>query len=305
MKSRMTSCYDYKLLEVPEELGRWHIPDSEIEAELEALAKDHSGEEETEGEIRDKDCVRCICVKASKENWEGRAVLLYPGRKLPGAEGAEEAVLGKKRGEEFECSIKDVSLTLRVEKAVRIHVMEVGDELAAKLGIPGVETVRDYYRWYHERHDKERKEKACMGIARCWLEAMAKNSDFDIDEDEKKEWCDNRARIMYEGLLAAGHDMKKTEDGRSITEEEALKRASDSEEMYFIPYLIYTYFSEKNGYVLTEEGFVKEVEKIAAERGEKLEDLMKQADITMFRQTKYQEYTYHLLMAEAEKYLEV
>ena len=62
MKSRMTSCYDYKLLEVPEELGRWHIPDSEIEAELEALAKDHSGEEETEGEIRDKDCVRCICV---------------------------------------------------------------------------------------------------------------------------------------------------------------------------------------------------------------------------------------------------
>ncbi|MDE6936681.1 MAG: hypothetical protein K2P28_00630, partial [Lachnospiraceae bacterium] len=108
MKSRMMSCYDYRLLEVPKEMRRWHIPDSEIEAELLALAKDHSGEEETEGEIQDKDCVRCICVKASKENWEGRTVLLYPGRKLPGAEGAEEAVLGKKRGEEFECSIKAV-----------------------------------------------------------------------------------------------------------------------------------------------------------------------------------------------------
>ncbi len=305
MKSRMMSCYDYRLLEVPKEMRRWHIPDSEIEAELLALAKDHSGEEETEGEIQDKDCVRCICVKASKENWEGRTVLLYPGRKLPGAEGAEEAVLGKKRGEEFECSIKDVSLTLRVEKAVRIRVMEVDGGLVAKLSIPGVETVGDYYRWYHEQHDKEQKEKACMGIARCWLEAMAKRSVFDIDEDEKRKWCDDRAHIMYEGLLAAGHDMKKTEDGKVITEEEALKRASESEEIYFIPYLIYSYFSEKNGYVLTEEGFVKEVEKIAAERGERLEDLMKQADITMFRQTKYQEYTYHLLMAEAEKYLEV
>ncbi len=30
----MTDCYDYKLLDVPEEMGRWHIPDSEIDAEL-------------------------------------------------------------------------------------------------------------------------------------------------------------------------------------------------------------------------------------------------------------------------------
>ena len=45
--------------------------------------------------------------------------------------------------------------------------MEVGDELAVKLGIPGVETVRDYYRWYHERHDKERKERIRLAKASC------------------------------------------------------------------------------------------------------------------------------------------
>lgn len=305
MKSRMTDCYDYKLLEVPEEMGRWHIPDSEIEEELEALAKDHSGEEETEGEIQSGDCVRCICVKAPKENWEGRTVFLYPGRKLPGAEGAEEAVLGKRRGEEFVCSIKDMSLTLRIEKTVRIRVMKVGDELAGKLDIPGVRTVEDYYRWYHEQHDGERREKACIGIARYWLEEMSKRSRFYIDEMEKQEWCERRARIMYDSMLSAGYDMKKTQEGERITEEEALKRASEGQEMYFIPYIMYCYFSEKDGFVLTEEGFVKEVEKIAAERGEKVEELMKQTDISMFRQTKYQEHTYHLLMADAEKYLEV
>lgn len=305
MKSRMTNCYDYKELKVPEELGRWHIPDSEIEAELEALARDHSGEEETEREIERGDCVRCICIKASKENWEGRTVLLYPGRRLPGAEGAEEAVLGKKKGEEFDCSIKDVSLTLRIERAVRIQVMQVNDALAVKLGIPNVSTVEDYYGFYHEQHDKERKDKACIGIARYWLEEISKRSEFDIDEAEKQSWCYNGARMMYDSLLAAGYDMKKTQEGEVITEEEALRRAAEEQERYFIPYLIYSYFSEKDGFVLTEEGFVKEVEKIAAERGEKAEDLMKQADITMFRQTKYQEHTFHLLMAEAEKYLEV
>lgn len=305
MKSRMADCYDYKLLEVPEEMGRWHIPDSEIEAELAALAKDHSGEEEKEGEVHRGGCVRCICVKASKENWKGRAVLLYPGRRLSCAEGAEEAVLGKRPGEEFTCSIKDVSLTLRVEKSVGIHVMEVGDELAQKLGIPDVQTVEDYYRFYHEQHDKERKEKACISIARYWLEEMSKRSRFDIDEAEKQEWCDSRARIMYDSMLAAGYDMKKTQEGEIITEEEALRRESKGQEMYFIPYLMYCYFSEKDGFVLTEEGFVKEVEKIAAECGEKTEDLLKRTDIIMFRQTKYQEHTYHLLMADAEKYLEV
>lgn len=44
---------------------------------------------------------------------------------------------------------------------------------------------------------------------------------------------------------------------------------------------------------------------MAEERGEKAEDLMKQADITMFRERAYQEHTFHLLMADAEKYLEV
>ena len=64
MNSKIVACYDYSKLEVQEELGRWHIPDSEIEAELEALAKDHSREEEITGETKNGECVRCICVKA-------------------------------------------------------------------------------------------------------------------------------------------------------------------------------------------------------------------------------------------------
>ncbi len=305
MNSRIVNCYDYKTLKVPEELGRWHISDSEIEAELEALAKDHSGEGETDGEIQDGDCVRCICTKTSKENWEGRAVLLYPGRKLPGAEEAEEAVLGRKSGEEFECKVKDVVLNLRIERAVRLQVMQVCDELMEKAGILGVRTVEDYYRWYHEQHDKERKDKACIRIAQYWLEEMSKRSDFDIDEEEKLRWCGERARLMHIAMHAAGYDTTKTPEGGTITEEEALRRTAEEQKRYFVPYVMYVYFSEKDGFTVTEEDFVAEIEKMAAERGEKAEELMKQADITVFRERAYQEHTFHLLMAEAEKYLEV
>lgn len=305
MKSRIVNCYDYKKLEVAKELGRWHIPDSEIEAELAALAKDHSGEEEAEGEIQNGDCVRCICMKAAKENWEGRVILLYPGRKLPGAETAEEEVLGKKTGDTFVCRIRDIELTLKIEKTVRIQVMEVGDALTSRLGIPEVQTVKDYYRWYHEKHDKERKERACIGIARYWLQEMAKRSEFEIDAEEKRMWCDERARLMHKAMEAAGYDMRKTPEGEILTEEEALKRTAREQEIYFIPYVMYCYFCGQDGFSVTEEDFTTEIEKMAAERGESVEELMKQADITVFREKIYQEHTYHLLMADAEKYLEV
>ena len=93
MKSRVVSYYDYKKLEIPEELTRWHIPDEEIWKELEFQAGDHAVEKRAEDAVKIGDSVRCVCVKASKEKWKDRTVLLYPGRGLPGAESAETAVL--------------------------------------------------------------------------------------------------------------------------------------------------------------------------------------------------------------------
>lgn len=304
MKSKMLNCYDYTQLEVADELGRWRYPDSEIQEELEALARDHSGEEEME-EVKEGDSVRCICTESSLENWKGRTVLLYPGRKLPGAEKAEAAVIGKKVGEEFNCCMKSTEFTLKVDKVVRKHVMKVCDELTAILNLPGVQTVEDYYRWYHEQHDREYKDKACIVISQYWLEEMSKRSEFQIDEEEKKSWCLHHAKGMYDAYMESGIDVRKQPDGTMITQEEAIEGIAQTQERYFIPYLMYCYFCEKDNFVLTEEGLVEEVEKMAKERGEKTEDLMKQADIETFRMVKYQEHTFHMLMADAEKYLEV
>ena len=299
MKSKMTECYDYRLLEVPEELKKWKIPDSEISQELENLARDHSTEEIVENEIQEGDCVRCINEETKQ------TVLLYPGLKLPGAEQAEGDCLGKKAKDVFSTAIRGKETTLFVEKVIRRHRVEVGEELMKKLNLPGVTAVEDYYQWYHQTHDGERKQKACYGIVKFWLTEMSERSQFSVDEEEKKAWCYGKARLMYDGMQRAGYDMRKRQDGSVVTEEQAVADAAAAQEMYFIPYLMYTYFCEKDGFVITEEIYLKEVEKIANERKMKLEDALAQSTMDSFCEVKYQDHTFLKLAKEAEKYLEV
>ena len=143
MRSKLTQCYDYRQLAVPEELKKWRFPESQIDEELEALARDHSSEQQMEGPVKDGHSVQCTCLKDEKGNWEGRTVLLYPGRSLPGAQEAEQAVLGKRQGETVSCQLKARTLVLKVEKVVEKRTLTVGDTLVGLLGLPGVETVED------------------------------------------------------------------------------------------------------------------------------------------------------------------
>ncbi|XCP83877.1 hypothetical protein ABXS75_12445 [Roseburia hominis] len=305
MKSKMVSCYDYTQLDVAEDLRKWRHPDSEIEEELTALAKDHSGESEVDEAVKEGDSVRCVCTCASTEGWCGRGILLYPGRSLPGAEEAEKAVTGKKAGDQFTCSLNGITLTLKVDKVVRKVVMQVCDGLVELLDIPGVHTVEDYYRWYHEQHDKEYKEKACIIISQFWLKEMSERSEFVIDEEEKRAWMFTRAELIYNAYERAGIDPHKRQDGTMMTTEEAMEELAKAQEMYFVPYLMYRYFCEKDHFKVTEEDMITEIGTMAKERGEKKEELMKQTNLDMFKMLKYQEHAFSLLMAEAEKLLEV
>ncbi len=306
MRSRVVTCYDYRTLPVDPKLCQWHIPDSEIQAELEALARDHSGEQQMTGSIAEGDSVRCCCLEASAESWKGREVLLFPGRELPGAEEAEQAVCGRKAGEEFSCAIGDVRVTLRIEEVLRRCVLAVDEELMAVLQIPGVKTVEDYYRWYHKEHDPKRREKSWIAIVNYWLTEIAARSEIFVDEEEQREWCNTKGSLLYKAMLAAGIDLKKPteERPRELTEEEAMAEAAKNQERYFVPYVIYNHFCEKDGFELTQEDYVAEVGRIARERGMDEKDALEQTHIQLFREVKYQEHTFHMLGREAESYLE-
>lgn len=71
MRSKLTQCYDYRQLAVPEELKKWRFPESQIDEELEALARDHSSEQQMEGPVKDGHSVQCTCLKDEKETGRG------------------------------------------------------------------------------------------------------------------------------------------------------------------------------------------------------------------------------------------
>ena len=100
-------------------------------------------------------------------------------------------------------------------------------------------------------------------------------------------------------------DPKKQPDGTSLTEEETMKVMEQEQEKYYLPNVIYCYFCEKDGFSVTEEDMEEMVRQMAAERKEDVEELKKQADFEIFKSVKLQEHTFHMLMREANTYLEV
>ena len=80
MKSKIIDFFDYNTLEIPTELKKWHIPEEEIQNELEALAADNASQAEVTAAIAVGDSVRCVCTACGEKAWIGRTVLIYPGR---------------------------------------------------------------------------------------------------------------------------------------------------------------------------------------------------------------------------------
>ena len=306
MNSKLTCCFNYQTLTIPEELRRWKIPSEEIEKELHSLAGDHASDQPVENEIRAEDSVRCQCVRCSDPAWQGRTVLLYPGRKLPGAEQAEAAVLGKKAGECFSCTLGCAEMELKVLEALRRVEPEIGPELMWILNIPGVETVEDFFRWYHRQHDPERRQKAAFGIVGFWMKEATARSEFYIDPQEEKDWCLLRGKIMFDSLLAAGSDPRIPKEGFDIlTDEQAIENLAKEQEPRFRPFLLYRYLCEKDGYQVTQEEYLEALKQAAAQQGLTLEEAKQKSDLSLYQEMKYQEHVFYALSEEAEKELEV
>ena len=306
MNSSVLQCCDYISLPIPVESTRWKISDEEILQELQALSADHAVERQVTRPVQTGDCVRCVCRDAADDAWKGRVVLLYPGRAMPGAEQAEQAVLGHSAGEVFASEISGTTMQLEITDVICHQSLPLGDELVQTLALPGVETVEDYKGWYRQQHDGERRQKACYAIVSYWLKQIADRSEIRVDEAERRDWTLHRARKLFPALLRAGIDARKPRDGgEPLTEEQAIEAIAREQERYFVPFVIYCYFCDRDHFSLTEQDYLAELEQLGAQRGLTLEEAKEQSDFTFYLEQKYQEHTYLLLSREAEAFLEV
>lgn len=305
MKSKVNTCYDYKLLAVDEKNTKWHVQDSEIQQELERLAADYSKEEHITEEIQDGDSVMLLCRKSDEESWVGRNILVFPGKELPYASQIEKDVVGKKKGDEICSVIGNNQGEFEISDVIRRQRVEIGDELIIMLGIEQIDTVEKYYTWYRKQKEEERKYKAEIAISHDWLVGIAEKSDIYIDKEEERSWGELRAKLVMDSMKAAGYDITKTPEGKELTEEEAFEMCVENQIQYFIPFVIYCYFCEQDGYVLTEKDYLEEMEKLAKQHNMDLETALAQSDIVLYREKMYQEHTYNILCSKAKEFLEV
>lgn len=252
--------------------------------------------------------IQCAANVSAAPILTGREELccFIPGRKLPGAEQAEAAVLGKKAGDCFSCTLGCAEMELKVLEALRRVEPEIGPELMWILNIPGVETVEDFFRWYHQQHDPERRQKAAFGIVGFWMKEATARSEFYIDPQEEKDWCLLRGKIVFDSLLAAGSDPRIPKEGFDIlTDEQAIENLAKEQEPRFRPFLLYRYLCEKDGYQVTQEEYLEALKQAAAQQGLTLEEAKQKSDLSLYQEMKYQEHVFYALSGEAEKELEV
>lgn len=241
MKSEIISLADLADFTLDPALKDTSITEDEIQQKILMLAKDH-------GELVETDTMEAgsgvICTDA-----HGNTVLLYPHLGLPGAEQAEADVLAKKPGDSFETVICDRKVTLTVNKILLNMACPVDDTLAAKSGLENVSSLQQLHDAYlAEMQEKKKQENMRIAIMEM-MRFLVDNTEVKLDEEEVSEWTTQQARLSYDANMAMGIDLRFTEDGNMLTEEEALAMLAKDMRPAFIETLVQDRICADNGFV--------------------------------------------------------
>lgn len=181
MKGSVTRLCSPDEIQIPDEMLAVEVSPAEVEDALHRLSLRYA--EQTEVQTAEKgDIVTCRADTASYP--DGRAILLYTGLDIPGAENAVRRVLGRQTGETFSAALADKAVQLTIERCVRLTPANLTDALIAAQGLDGVRTVEDYRRYTAEQLRNARiTEKSKFAVG--WLvDQMLEGSDFAYDAAE-------------------------------------------------------------------------------------------------------------------------
>lgn len=274
MKSAVTQLYDYKSIQIPEEMLSGRIEDAEIEAQLEVLARDHAKETEADV-VQTGDSVACrgdsVCPR-----WNRERLLFYPGRGLC-EEKLENACVGAKTGDMRQVETEDGAVQLTVLQIIRRIAPPVDNLLVQGEAIPGVETVQDYYGYYRSIHEPERRAQAARQAVQMLIKESVEKSEYRIDEEEADEWAGDQANRRFQAMVAAGIDPCIPLQGTDfLTEEQAKEQMHREFREQYPKYLFGTAVLQKEGIDL-QAVYEEELAKLAAGSNMSVGTLLEQA----------------------------
>lgn len=245
MKSEIISLANLADFEPNPEYRDTSVSEEEVQQKIQLLAKDM-------GELVETDRMEAgsgvVCTDEV-----GNTVLLYPHLGLPGAEQAEQDVLGKKPGDRFATAIAGRSATLTVEKILFNAACPVDDTLAVKSGLEGVSTLQQLHdAFLAQLREKKKQENMRMTIMDL-MRFLVDGTRVKLDEEEVGAWTAKQARLSYDENMSMGIDLRFTEDGTMLSEEEVLASLAKEMRPAFVETLVQARVCEDAGFV-PEEG---------------------------------------------------
>lgn len=233
MEVKVKKLYDVSKIVVPDEMKEWKTTDSQIQEQLEVLSR-LSAKEENVSLVEKGDCVVLSCTEGALKD---RTVLLYPGLNLPGAEKAEEAVIGLAAGSELVTELHG-AVKLKIEKIVRRVPTAIDDALVQMQNIEGVTTVDAYRAWYKETTDEANKERVLKGINAYYIDMLAEQSEFEYDQTEIEQWIEEQIQMQKacgEEIPEEMFEMMRAEGPRPLFREAVAKAICEAEGFTFTP----------------------------------------------------------------------
>lgn len=244
MKSKVIKIADLNQFEINPEYKDINVTDEEIQAMIESMTL-HFGKTVSVDEIEENCCMAC-------KSQDGDRILLYPSLYISGLEKAVLDAKDKTLGDTFTTEIMGKEITLTVEEILVNHPLKIDDSLPVACGME-LSTLEELRKHLTEQTIEKKRNENIRSLVMEYEEFILNHSEAEIDENEAKEWADLQAKKIYEEELSYGIDLRFTEDGEMLTEEEALERLADEMSTQFIATLIREKFSMDLGYVPTDD----------------------------------------------------
>lgn len=244
MKSIVNKLADLELFRIPEELKDSSVSEEEVTSSLEALSKKNA---QTVSLPAYEEGCTVVCDDA------GSALLLFPALGMPGMEEAEKAAKAAALGDVLTVTVGGKEKTVTVKEFLINCPVEISDKLAEVAGIEGVTTLEELKANIIATTAEKKKVHNVSEISRAYMAYLNESSEVSIDEEEQEAFAAEKAVIIYKGNLEFGFDMRITEEGEMITEEEAIERLKPECRQQFTAMLINRKIAEIDGFVPDEE----------------------------------------------------
>jgi uncharacterized protein (DUF2344 family) len=172
-----------------------------------------------------------------------------------------------------------------------------------KEGIEGVETIAAYRNWCRRMLELDKKNKSAQKIIGFFFKRVIDKSEFEIDQQEKKNWTYDRAKMFLELDSANNRNGNEIIKDSDLMQAELVQRAKEMEGS-FNEYLAYVAISQGAGVKYGPEEAAKVIEDSAKAAKMDFEDAMRHVNMRHLLEIVYMNSTKDILIQNALKKLQ-